>query len=115
MTNVTQQAQNEVHQEVVAIVNELPPEEFVRGKVPSVYTGKLVGPAIKPVERKRPTSLTNKQFCDPQGYFARYCEECGIEPTRRQASKYLRGEGIVFQMMERKRQAEELAGELQNV
>jgi len=41
------------------------------------------------------TVVTNKKFSEQES-FIKSCESAGIKPTKRQASKFRRGKGIVY-------------------
>ncbi len=40
--------------------------------------------------------MTNREFAGRNGVFQAACQEAGIEPTTRQASKWRRGEGLAL-------------------
>ena len=41
---------------------------------------------------------SNQKFMDRDLTFRRHCRDCGLEPTRRQASKYRRGKGAAYRI-----------------
>ncbi len=53
------------------------------------------------VELKR--KINNKKFAETDEIFIRICKEIGIEPTKRQASKFRMKKGIVWKMRKDKK------------
>lgn len=52
--------------------------------------------AMKAAGIQDPSRQTNADFAKKNGRFRAACEEAGVEPTQRQASKYRRGKGAAY-------------------
>jgi len=52
-------------------------------------------------ERRFKMIITNAQFSKSNKEFVAACEEAGIVPTRRQASKFLNKKGLTYKVMKK--------------
>lgn len=53
----------------------------------------------KEVKKEVSTRITNIKFSETDEYFKKACGEAGVTPTKRQASKFRLGKGIVFKTL----------------